>query len=80
MNPIEPVEVYTTFSPPEAEIIRTMLDAEGIDAEVAGDSQGGFPGALPEIAVMVHATDLARARDLIAEHQANRSPESAEAE
>ncbi|HKA08744.1 MAG TPA: DUF2007 domain-containing protein [Gemmataceae bacterium] len=69
MDPIEPVEVYSTFSPPEAEIIRNMLYAEGIDAEVTGESQGGFQGATPEVTVMVHDADADRARKLILAHQ-----------
>lgn len=73
MDTTGPVEVYTTFSPSEAEIIRLMLESEGIDANVGGDSQGGFPGALPEVSVLVHADDTERARELIAAHQANRA-------
>jgi hypothetical protein len=70
MDPTEPVEVYATRSPSEAEIIRGMLEAEGIEADVAGDYQGGFPGATPEVTIMVHADDADQARDLIAAHQA----------
>lgn len=72
MDPIEPVEVYSTLSPSEAEIIRGMLDAEGIEANVAGEEQGGFPGALPEVTILVHQRDADRARGLITAHQANR--------
>ncbi len=73
MDPSGPVEVYATLSPSEAEIIRVMLESEGVDADVAGDAQGGFPGALPEVSVLVPADDADRARALIAEHQATRS-------
>lgn len=69
MDPLEPVEVYTAFNPTEAEIIKNMLDAEGLEATVAGDAQGGFQGATPEVAIMVHSRDVDRARDLIREHQ-----------
>jgi putative signal transducing protein len=69
MDPVEPVDVYAMFNPAEAEIIRNMLDAEGIEAEVSGDSQGGFPGATPEVTVMVRADDADRARGLILAHQ-----------
>ena len=71
MDPLEPVEVYTAFNPTEAEIIKNMLDAEGLEATVAGDAQGGFQGATPEVAVMVHSRDGERARELIRVHQAN---------
>jgi Putative prokaryotic signal transducing protein len=76
MDPLDPVEVYATLSPSEAEIIRSMLDAEGIEAEVSGDSQGGFPGTIPEVSIMVHSSDAERARELIRTHQsaATREP------
>ena len=73
MDPQDAVEVYATLSPSEAEIIRVMLDGEGIFAEVAGDTQGGFPGALPEVSVLVPAQDADRARELIAHHQMSAS-------
>ena len=69
MDPTEPVEVYATLNPAEADIIANMLDAEGIEAQVAGEEQGGFPGTLPEVTVMVHARDADRARLLIRSHQ-----------
>jgi Putative prokaryotic signal transducing protein len=77
MDTIEPVEVYTTFNPAEAEIIRNMLDAEGIDADVTGESQGGFQGATPEVTIMVRGDDADRARKLILAHQkkAAKSPD-----
>jgi hypothetical protein len=69
MDPTEPVEVYATLSPSEAEIIKNMLEAEGIEADVTGEMQGGFPGATPEVTVMVHAEHADRARELILTHQ-----------
>jgi hypothetical protein len=73
MESNEPVEVYATLNSAEAEIIRAMLEAEGIDADVAGEMQGGFPGALPEVTVLVHADDADQARKLIADHQSHRA-------
>jgi hypothetical protein len=70
MEPTEPIEVYATRSPSEAEIIRGMLEAEGIEADVAGDLQGSFTGATPEVTILVHADAADRARELIAAHQA----------
>jgi hypothetical protein len=72
METNEPVEVFSSFNSAEAEIVRAMLDAEGIDADVAGETQGGFSGALAEVSVLVHADDANRARELIASHQAQR--------
>lgn len=70
MDPIEPVEVYSTFNPADAELVRVMLEAEGIEATVEGATQGGFPGALPEVTVMVHSKDADEARELIRDHKA----------
>lgn len=75
----EPVQVYSTLSPAEAEIIRGMLEEEGIDAKVAGDFLVGFPDATPDVSVLVHADDVERARELIAEHRAQ-PPKSEEEE
>ena len=69
MDPVEPVKVHVTFNPAEAGIIRNMLEAEGIIAEVTGGSQGGFTGATPEVTVMVRGEDADRARNLILAHQ-----------
>jgi hypothetical protein len=69
MDTSEPVEVYSTFNPAEAEIIKNMLEAEGIEAEVGGETQGGFPGATPEVTIMVRGGDAGEARKLIRAHQ-----------
>jgi hypothetical protein len=80
MDSTEPVEVYSTFSPAEADIIANMLEAEGIEAKASGAAQGSFTGATPEVTVMVHAKDADRARLLIRSRQekAARSPDAAE--
>jgi len=80
MDPTEPVEVYATFNPSEAEIIKGMLESEEIEADVTGESQGGFQGATPEVTIMVHGRDADRARRLILAHQrkAAESPDSDE--
>jgi hypothetical protein len=69
MDTSEPVEVYSTFSPAEAEIIKNMLEAEGIEADVTGGTQGAFTGATPEVTIMVHADAADEARKLILAHQ-----------
>ena len=69
MDPTEPVEVYSSFSPAEADIIANMLVAEGIEAQAAGEAQGAFTGATPEVSVLVHAKDADRARLLIRSRQ-----------
>jgi hypothetical protein len=80
MDPTEPVEVYSSFNPAEAEIIQNMLVAEGIEARAAGLEQGGFPGTTPEVSVLVHAKDADRARKLILDHQKHATKTSDEDE
>jgi hypothetical protein len=79
MDTNEPVEVYSSFRPAEAEIIKNMLEAEGIEADVTGDIQGSFTGATPEVTIMVHAADADRARELIRAHQVAAANEPTEA-
>ena len=76
MDPIEPVEVYSTLNSAEAEIIAGMLDGEGIEARVSGAEQGSFSGAVAEVTVMVHGRDADRARLLIRSHQEKASTDS----
>jgi hypothetical protein len=65
----DPVDVYQATNVAEAEIVRGMLEAEGIRADVGGGGQGELPGILHEVTVMVPAADAERARDLIRAHQ-----------
>ena len=74
-----PVEVFSGFNPAEAEIIKNMLEAEGIEADVTGDTQGSFTGATPEVTILVHAADADRARELIRGHQEAAANEPTEA-
>ena len=69
MDPNALVEVYSSFSPAEADIIANMLEAEGIDAKASGEAQGSFTGTTPEVTVMVHAKDADQARLLIRSYQ-----------
>jgi hypothetical protein len=78
MDPTEPVEVYSSFSPAEADIIANMLQAEGIDAKASGEAQGSFTGATPEVTVMVHAKDADRARLLIRSRQEKAAADNAD--
>ena len=79
MDRTEPVDVYVSSSPAEAEIIKVMLEGEGIEAQVTGESQGGFEGVTPEVTIMVRAKDASTARRLIRVHQA-KAAESADSE
>jgi len=64
----ELVEVFSSTSTGEAELLRGHLEAEGIPATVDGASQGGFAGVL-EVRVLVRALDSVRARAIIEEHE-----------
>lgn len=65
MDASEPVTIYTTTNPAEAEVIRVALQAEGIESQATGTNQGGLIGTLDEITVVVHAADAVRARRVI---------------
>ena len=65
--------VFTTHSHVEADVVRGLLDAHGIDAVVTSDiSQAVFPLRIAgqwELRVCVHETAAAAARELIESHR-----------
>lgn len=61
----ELVTVFTTTQATEAEMVKNLLEAEGIACEVAGETQGGWSGIL-EVPVLVKAEDEERARAVLA--------------
>jgi hypothetical protein len=63
----EPVPVLTTHDANEAEVLKAMLEAEGIPAQVEGEHQGGFTGVL-QSRLLVRAQDAERAREFLAQH------------
>ena len=67
MDTNEPVVVYTTNNPAEADILKNLLESEGIKAEVGGEIQGSFTGILG-VNVLVRAWDEERARKILASH------------
>lgn len=67
MDPNELVEVYTTTKVMEAEVIKNLLEGEGIPCEVANETQAGLTGLL-SVPVLVRASDQERARELISTH------------
>ncbi len=68
MEADEPVTVYTTNNPEEAEIVRTALRGQGISCELDGERQAGLTDIL-EIGVLVRSCDAARARRIIRRHE-----------
>lgn len=65
MDVNEPIVVYVSINPAEAEVVRMALEAQGIVSKTTGTNQGGLIGTLPEITVVVHASDADRARKII---------------
>jgi len=62
-------QVYTTSDAVEAEILKSALDAEGIQCMIDGESQAGFTGVgALEIKLLVSSTDAMKARSYIEEH------------
>ncbi len=68
MDANEPVVVATTTNFPEAEILKNLLENEGLKCELEGENQGSLTGVLG-ISVMVRAWDADRARKILAAHE-----------
>lgn len=67
MDANEPVVVYTTNNPAEAEILKNVLEDEGIKCELGGENQGSFAGVIG-VRILVRAWDEERARHALASH------------
>ena len=67
MDVNEPVVVYTTNNLVEAEILKNVLEGEGIKCELDGENQGSFAGVLG-VRLLVRAWDEERARQALASH------------
>jgi len=58
------VSVYTVSDPYEAELIKNMLEDNGIRCSLDGETQGGFVGVI-NIGILVGEPDAERAVELI---------------
>jgi hypothetical protein len=67
MDANEPVVIYTTKNLAEAEILRTVLEGEGIPCDLEGENQASFAGVF-DIRLLVRAWDEERARRFLASH------------
>ena len=68
MESDEPVTVYTVNNPYEAEVVKTVLQGEGIFCQLDGEGQAGLSDIL-EIGVLVRARDADRARKIIRQNE-----------
>jgi len=75
----EPVRVYTTTNPAEAEVLKAVLEGEGILCEVEGESQAGLTGILG-MKLLVRAQDEGRAREVLASHAHHKGGEGKQEE
>ncbi len=66
LDPDELVEVYSDTNVADVELIRAVLESNGIRAVVEGDVQG-FVGAIPA-RVLVRVRDADHARKIIESH------------
>ena len=69
MEAAEPVTVYTVNNPYEAEVIKTVLQGEGISCQLDGEGQAGLSDIL-EIGILVRASDADRAQKFIRQNEA----------
>jgi hypothetical protein len=67
--------VYTTSSLAKAEILRNVIEADGIKCELDSENQGSFSGIV-DVRVLVHAWNEERALKALAAHgrQSGRRP------
>jgi hypothetical protein len=63
------VVVYTANHPAEAQLVRNILEDEGIASQSQGEHQGALPGVF-NVDVVVRANDADLARSIIDRHQA----------
>ena len=68
MNAEELEVAYTTNNSIQAEIIKNFLVDEGIPCQIGGERQMELTGII-EVELLVHESDVERARDLIAQHE-----------
>ena len=67
MNADQPVVIHATNNLGEAEILKGVLEGEGIKCELEGENQGGFAGIFA-VKILVRAWDEERARQVLACH------------
>jgi hypothetical protein len=70
MKPDDLLEVYSTDSTNDADVLRNALHAEGIKCEIDGEHQAGLAGiGIMEIKLLVRAEDFDRARSYVERHE-----------
>ncbi|MEZ6057407.1 MAG: DUF2007 domain-containing protein [Planctomycetaceae bacterium] len=67
-DPDELVTVYTVVEPTRAELLRAVLQSEGIRCNIGGETQAGLTGTT-SIDILVRAIDADRAHRLIVSHE-----------
>jgi hypothetical protein len=67
MNANEPVEIYATADLADAEMLKSVLEGQGIRCELEGENQASFTGVIP-VKILVRAWDEERARQVLASH------------
>lgn len=67
----ELVTVYTAYDPPNADLIRMVLEGQGIPSILDNEHQAGLSAIMP-IKVQVKSSDAERAREFICSHEATR--------
>ncbi len=69
MEADEPVTVYTVNNPYEAEIIKMVLQGQGISCQLDGEGQAGLSDIL-EIRILVPVRDADQATKIIEQREA----------
>lgn len=62
--------IYTTDTAADAEIMRVVLEQNGIRAEVVDEAQGGYSGtSLVSVKVLVREDDAKLAKKIVEEYE-----------
>ena len=69
------VTIYTAMDEIDAEVVKTELSTEGIEAFLENANQAALAGCIP-VKVQVRTSDVERAKAFIAEHEQSRGGES----
>ncbi len=67
MKPIDLVVVSTFLSVPEAQIARSILEANGIESMIRADNAGGMYPSLGGVELLVRSEDFAQANEALAQ-------------
>ena len=68
------VTIYTSMDEIQAELIKSVLEGEGIQSFLENENQALIAGCIP-VKVQVRTSDVQRAKEFIAQHEEPETPQ-----